>query len=51
MGCDRPKRTEALIGDIPVHVISAEHLIQNQLASGRFQDLPDAEAVREATNE
>jgi uncharacterized nucleotidyltransferase DUF6036 len=46
-----PKRIEALIDDIPVHVISAEHLIQNKLASGRLRDLADAEAVRLATRE
>lgn len=44
-----PQRIEALIDDIPVHVISAEHLIQNKLAAGRLRDLADAEAVREAT--
>lgn len=44
-----PKRTEAFIDGTPVHVISAEHLIQNKLASGRLRDLADAEAVRDAT--
>ncbi len=46
-----PKRIEALIDGIPVHVISAEHLIQNKLAAGRLRDLADADAVREATKE
>ncbi|MGA7524181.1 MAG: nucleotidyltransferase [Acidobacteriaceae bacterium] len=43
------KRTEAFIDGVPVHVISAEHLIRNKLASGRLQDLADAEAVRDST--
>lgn len=43
------KRTEAFLDGVPVHVISAEHLIRNKLASGRLQDLADAEAVREST--
>jgi hypothetical protein len=46
-----PKRTDAFIDGIPVHVISADHLIRNKLASGRLQDLADAEAVRESTKE
>jgi hypothetical protein len=29
-------------------VISAKHLIQNKLKSGRLSDLADAEAIREA---
>lgn len=33
---------------IAVHVISAEHLIQNKLKSGRLSDLADVEAIREA---
>ena len=42
-------RTEAFVdGEIPTHVISKEHLIQNKLASGRLQDLADVEAIREA---
>ena len=44
-------RTEALVdGEIPAHVISREHLIQNKLASGRMRDLADVEAMREASN-
>jgi len=43
-----PDRSETLIDGIPVHVISAEHLIRNKLASGRLQDLADAEAIRKA---
>jgi Nucleotidyl transferase of unknown function (DUF2204) len=43
------KRTDAFLDGVPVHVISAEHLIRNKLASGRLQDLADAEAVREST--
>ena len=42
-------RTEALLdGDIPVHVISREHLIRNKLASARSQDIADVEAIRKA---
>jgi hypothetical protein len=33
---------------IAVHVISAKHLIQNKLKSGRLRDLADVEAIREA---
>jgi predicted nucleotidyltransferase len=44
-----PMRVEVHIDGIPVHVISAEHLIQNKLASGRLRDLADAEAIREAS--
>lgn len=43
------KKTEAFIDGIQVHVISAEDLIRNKLASGRLQDLADAEAIREAS--
>ena len=42
-------RIEALIeGNLPAHVISREHLIQNKLMSGRTRDLADVEAIREA---
>jgi len=43
-----PRRVEATMDGIPVHVISAEDLIQNKLASGRLQDLADAAAIRNA---
>lgn len=33
---------------VEVHVISADDLIRNKLASGRLQDLADVEAIREA---
>lgn len=33
--------------DTPAHVISLEHLIKNKLASGRHQDIADAEKLRE----
>jgi predicted nucleotidyltransferase len=33
-------------GDLPARYISAEDLITNKLASGRLQDLADAEAIR-----
>jgi hypothetical protein len=46
-----PNRVEAEIDGTPVHVISAQDLIANKLASGRLRDLADAEAVRQATNE
>jgi hypothetical protein len=36
--------------DLPAHVISREHLIQNKLASGRHQDLADVERLREAAS-
>lgn len=36
------------MGGIPAHVISAQHLIDNKLKSGRLQDLADVEAIREA---
>ena len=43
-------RVEAFLdGEIPAHFISREHLIQNKLAVGRFQDLADVERLREAT--
>jgi predicted nucleotidyltransferase len=41
-------RTEANVQGVPAHIISAEHLIQNKLQSGRMRDLADVEAVREA---
>jgi hypothetical protein len=45
-------RVEKLMdGEIPAHVISREHLIQNKLAVGRFQDLADVEKLREAAPE
>jgi predicted nucleotidyltransferase len=41
-------RVELSLEGIAVHVISAEHLIQNKLKSGRLSDLADVEAIREA---
>jgi hypothetical protein len=42
-------RVDSLLDDqTPAHVISREHLIQNKLAVGRFQDLADVEKLREA---
>jgi hypothetical protein len=46
-----PQRTEASIGEITAHVISARHLIQNKLQSGRIRDLADVEAIRETNPE
>lgn len=43
-------RVETLLDkDTPAHVISLEHLIQNKLASGRYQDLADVEKLREVS--
>ena len=42
------KRIELSLEGVPVHVVSAEHLILNKLASGRLRDLADVEAIREA---
>jgi hypothetical protein len=39
---------EFLDGNTPAHIISREHLIQNKLAVGRFQDLADVEKLRDA---
>jgi predicted nucleotidyltransferase len=46
-----PMRVELSLEGVPVHVVAAEHLIQNKLASGRLQDLADVEAIREANPE
>jgi predicted nucleotidyltransferase len=43
-----PKRVELSLEGVPVHVVAAEHLIQNKLASGRLRDLADVEAIRDA---
>ena len=45
-------RIEGLVdGEVPAHVISREHLIQNKLAAGRAQDLADVEAMQNAAKE
>lgn len=45
-------RSEELIdGVTPAHLISRKHLIQNKLASGRYQDLADVEKLREAADD
>lgn len=41
-------RAEACIDGIPAHIISAEYLIKNKLASGRPQDIADVAAIRRA---
>jgi predicted nucleotidyltransferase len=41
-------RVQFAIDGVQVNVISAEHLIQNKVKSGRLQDLADAAAIREA---
>jgi hypothetical protein len=43
-----PQRIELSLEGVPVHVVSAGHLIKNKLASGRLSDLADVEAIREA---
>ena len=46
------ERVEGLVdGEIPAHVISREHLIQNKLEVGRAQDIADVEALRVAAGE
>jgi hypothetical protein len=45
-------RVEGLVdGEVPVHVISRDHLIQNKLATGRAQDIADVEAIRNSAKE
>lgn len=45
-------RIEGLVdGEIPAHVISRDHLIQNKLTIGRAQDIADVEALRNAAKE
>lgn len=39
------RNCEVLPGDIPVNLISLEHLIQNKRAVGRLQDLADVEQL------
>jgi hypothetical protein len=41
-------RLDALMGSIPNHVISRDHLIRNKLAVGRPRDLLDVEEIRKA---
>jgi hypothetical protein len=41
-------RVELSLDGVVVHIISAVHLIQNKLKSGRLQDLAYVEAIREA---
>jgi predicted nucleotidyltransferase len=43
-----PRRIELSLEGVPVHVVSADDLIRNKLASGRLRDLADVEAIREA---
>lgn len=40
-----PDRFSSTFGDVPVFVISREHLIKNKKTAGRFQDLADAEML------
>jgi hypothetical protein len=46
-----PQRAETSLDEIATHVISASHLVQNKLHSGRLRDLADVEAIREANPE
>lgn len=41
------ERVQARFDDIDVTLIGAEHLLRNKLATGRAQDLLDADALRE----
>jgi hypothetical protein len=45
------QRTEASLDEIATHVISAEHLIQNKLQTGRARDFADVEAIRTITED
>lgn len=40
-----PERVETRYGDADVHVIGRRHLVQNKRASGRPQDLVDADLL------
>jgi predicted nucleotidyltransferase len=40
------QRVDVMIEGVSAHVISAQHLIQNKLHSGRARDLADVEEVR-----
>lgn len=45
-------RLEAAVeGEIPAHIMSRKHLIQNKLATGRTRDIADVEALRDADPE
>lgn len=39
------ERVEVVIDELPVSIISRERLIENKRATGRTQDLADAEAL------
>ena len=40
-------RVDGMLGDVPVHFIGRDHLIQNKETVARLQDLADAEKLRE----
>ena len=40
-----PERAETVYGDVKVPVIGRRHLVENKRASGRPQDLVDADAL------
>lgn len=41
------RRVEGMFGDVPVHFIGRDDLIDNKEAVGRLQDLADAEKLRQ----
>ncbi len=41
------RRVEGMFGDVPVHFIGRDDLINNKEAVGRLQDLADAEKLRQ----
>jgi hypothetical protein len=41
-----PARVDTAYGDQPIHVIGRDHLRRNKLATGRGQDLLDAELLK-----
>lgn len=43
------KRVEGMFGDVPVHFIGRNDLINNKEAVGRLQDLADAEKLRQTS--
>jgi len=43
-------RVDATFGNVPVSVISREHLIRNKLSTGRLQDQADVEYLNAFEN-
>jgi hypothetical protein len=46
-----PDRFKTFFGDVPVPVISRQHLIKNKRAVGRLQDLADAEMLETSNSQ